>query len=558
MSRDLAALEALRLTYGDAAAARQRRALLVRLSRTRLATPDEVLRLHEALVSLHAVPPDAATLRLVRGMLTRFAQRADLARHRDALAGSGLAGTDTPFRFFAETARRLALAHGAHLHYDWDAWDDPARLEELLPLLAAHGETPGLDEYDLGLRGWLTRMKPRALGDAAWVTRRLAGRVTDPALFERLHDGIDAPMVLRAGRGTPERTTSRWPGARVHLQRRAFERGRPDLRAALAAPPPRVRALARADGQRMHDLALTAMVTRQRDLDAFAYASPDDVRLVDVGGGLQFAVLGVIPERRLLLEAVVACLTLRNGVPIGYVLVSALHGSAEIAYNVFDAHRGADAAHVYAQVLAMTRALFGVDAFTVYPYQLGGAGNEEGLASGAWWFYRKLGFAPSDASARRFMRREEARMAKDPAHRSSRRTLMALGEHNVYWHLGSPRREVIGRLPLARIGLAVTDLLARRGLDEDRGAAACAAEARAALGGGPTAAWSAGERLAFERWAPLVLLLRVRRWSAGERRALLNVIRAKGGRRESDFVHAYDAHARLRAAIVALAQRTRE
>lgn len=559
MSRDLAALEALRLTYGDAAATRQRRGLLARLARARLTTPEQVLRLHEALVFLHAYPPDAATLRLVRRMLAGFANRADLRKHREALADSGVAGTDTRYRFFAATARRLALAHGAHLHYDWNEWDDPSRLEELLPLIAAHGETPGLDEYDLGLRGWLARMKPHAMGDAAWVTRRLADRVADAALFERLHDGIDAPMVLRSAPGTPERSTSRWPVRRVHLQSKPLDRSRPDLRAVLAAPPLSIRTLNRAEGERMHDLTLTAMVTRQRDLDAFAYASPDDARVVNAGGGLQFAVLGVVPERRLLLESVYACLTLRNGVPIGYVLTSALHGSAEIAYNVFDTNRGADAAHVYGQVLAMTRALFGVDAFTIYPYQLGGAGNEEGLASGAWWFYRKLGFAPTDASARKIMRREEARMARGPAHRTSRRTLMALAEHNVYWHLGRERRDVIGRLPLANIGLAVTDLLARRfGTHDDRGAAACVAEARALLGGGPAAGWRPGERQAFERWAPLVLLLGVRRWSAVDKRALLHVIRAKGGRRESDFVRAYDAHARLRAAIVMLVRETRE
>ena len=42
------------------------------------------------------------------------------------------------------------------------------------------------------------------------------------------------------------------------------------------------------------------MVTRSRDLDAFSYGDPRDVRLVDCVGGLAFACIGVIPERRLL------------------------------------------------------------------------------------------------------------------------------------------------------------------------------------------------------------------------------------------------------------------
>jgi hypothetical protein len=47
----------------------------------------------------------------------------------------------------------------------------------------------------------------------------------------------------------------------------------------------------------------------------------------------------------------------------------------------------------------------------------------------------------------------------------------------------------------------------------------------------------------------------VRRWAEADRRALADVIRAKGGRRESEFVHRFDAHARLRVALRALAQR---
>ena len=39
------------------------------------------------------------------------------------------------------------------------------------------------------------------------------------------------------------------------------------------------------------------------------------------------------------------------------------------------------------------------------------------------------------------------------------------------------------------------------------------------------------------------------RWSRRERRALARVMIAKGGRRESDYVRAFDAHPRLRAAI---------
>jgi hypothetical protein len=551
-------LEALRFEFG-AAPAREKRALVLRLTRARLTRAAHIERLHEALVFARAYPDDAALLRAVERALRAFASRADVRSLCAELADTGIAGTDLHYRFFAPTALRLAQEWPERLRYDWAEWDDPARLEELLPLLAHRGEEPGMDEYDLGLRGWLARMKPRRMGDAAFAMRRLAHRVRDPFVFEKLVDGMDAPMVLDAGPGGPSRTLSRHPGSPRAFVRAPLDRGRPDLLAELARPPLAVRSLARREGARLVELAREAMVTRSRDLDVFAYADENDVRMIECGDGLQFACMGARPERRLLTEAVYGFLTLKSGVPTGYVLTSALFGSAEIAYNVFETYRGGEAGRIYGRVVAMTAHLFGADSFTIAPYQLGGAGNEEGLESGAWWFYRKLGFQPRDREARALARREQQRLARDPSHRTNRAVLARLGEHNVYWHAGPARDDVLGLLPLASLGLAVTDFLARHhGAEADRGAAACERDAAARLGGGPDRRWSAAERAAFTRWAPVVVLLPgLSRWSPAERRALLAVIRAKGGVRESDFVRRFDAHRKLRRALAGLARNTR-
>jgi hypothetical protein len=119
---------------------------------------------------------------------------------------------------------------------------------------------------------------------------------------------------------------------------------------------------------------------------------------------------------------------------------------------------------------------------------------------------------------------------------------------------------VIGRLPLARAGLAVTRECARRfGSDREAAAAAALERALARLRLTRVPGRSADERGAFERWAPLIALLPgIDSWSAAQRRALLAVALAKGGRRESDFVRAFDAHQPLRRALRALIQRTPE
>ena len=334
---------------------------------------------------------------------------------------------------------------------------------------------------------------------------------------------------------------------------RRLNRSRPRLPEDVLAPRPRIVPLSRDEGGKLVDLARGSMVTRSRDLDAFYYGSPDDVRLIDFGDGLQFVCIGLIPERRLLLESVYGFLTLKNGVPIGYVLSSALFRSSEVAYNVFETYRGMEAGYVYGCVLAMLRKLFNSDSFTIYPYQLG-LGNEEGLRSGAWWFYQKIGFRPRDAGVRRLMQSELLRMRANPSHRSSISILTKLAAGNLYYHLGGRRDDVIGLLPLSNIGLHATRFLAEHfGSDRERGARICTKEAASLLGirGG----WTPGERFALERWSPLVMILPgIGRWNKEELRALWAVIRAKGGRRESDFVCLFDRHRRLRSAIRKLAE----
>jgi hypothetical protein len=528
--------------------------LLDALDRRSLATAAQVLRLHDALCFLRAYPDGPRLLAAVERMLARFPARRDLRRHRAALTDSGIAGTAIEFRFFQPTADWLARRWGRSLTIVWKDFEQRDRLADLLPLLTLYGETPALDEIDYSPHRWLARLKGPGETDADFLVRRFAALPMDGFAREKIYDQLDPPLRIAPGPGTPSRTQAFHRTGPVAFQTRPLDRGRPDLEAELRRPPLSVRAVSRAEGQALIDLARASMVTRSRDLDAFSWGDPDDVRLAECGGGLQFAVVGVVPERRLMLEAVYAFLTLKNGVPIGYVLNSALYRSAEIAYNVFETWRGAEAGAIYGRALATVRHLFGADSFTIYPYQLG-EGNREALASGAWWFYQKLGFRPREQAARRLMGEELRQMRARPSHRSSIPTLTRLASANLYYHLGRTRDDIIGMLPLPTVGLAISRLVAeRRGSDRERAGRELAVEAAGLLRVRSPRGWSAGERLAWRRWSPLVHVLPgVARWPVADRRALVAVIRAKGGRRESEFTLAFDRHRRLREAVRRLA-----
>ncbi len=548
-TRALRRLESLRLAHGGDAA-EGKLASIATLRRSRLRTAAEVLRLHEALCFLRAYPDDARVLGAVESALAAFSRRADLRRHAAALADTGIEGTAIRYRFFWPMASRLARRWPGRLRLDWDDPGFEGRLRAALPSLVTWAEAEGLRRSDVGARAAIDRLRG-PVPDGTFFVRRVAAMRGNDLLREAFHDAVDASYVLEPGPGGPSRTRERWAGVPAVYRSEPPSRARPDLLREIARPPRTVRALPPREGARLVDLACEAMVTRARDLDAFSHGDPRDVLLVDDGDSLAFAAIGTVPERRLMLPAVYGFLTLRGGVPIGYVQADALFGNVEIAFNTFESFRGGEAAHVFARVLAASRHLFGATSFSIEPYQLG-AGNDEGIASGAWWFYHKLGFVPRDRGVRALARRELARLKRNPRHRSSDATLEHLAARHLFLEF-TPGRPAVLSPTEALAAVASRVLSALAGADREAAVAECCDEARSRLG---ARRLPAAERLWWERWAPIVSALPgLDRWTDAERRALAEIIRAKAGRREIEYVQRFDAHPRLGKALLALAAR---
>jgi hypothetical protein len=537
-ARLLARLERIHRTFGVRSGS-EKRGLVKRLRRVRLDSAARILRFHEILCFLRAYPDDAPLLAEVERALAGFERRADLALFHDALADSGIAGTPIRYRFFWPMARWLASRWAGRLHFDREEADEyEPRLRTALLAVSPSVEAEAVKRSEAQTFEMLDRLRGRAT-DAAWFLRRIESLPGGPFVWEAIHDAVDAAYVLEPGRGRPSRTLARHEGAPIVFRAAPLDRSRPVLAREIARPPAEVRAASRAEGERLVDLAREAMVTRSRDLDAFTWGNPKDVVLVDDGGGLSFAMIGILPERRLPLPAVHGWLTLRNGVPIGYVQSDTLLGSTEIAFNTFETFRGGEAAQVFGRVLAVARHVLGARSFSIEPYQLG-KGNAEGIASGAWWFYFKLGFRPKDAAVKRVLRGELARMKRRPAYRSGPATLERLAAAHLYWE---PDPGVPGLLPLVpalglRIAPAAEDAVERAaerlGLRSFRG-------------------FTPAERTAWERLAPVVLALPgVARWPARDRRAFVDVVSAKGAPREAEFPRRLDRHARGAKALASL------
>jgi hypothetical protein len=105
------------------------------------------------------------------------------------------------------------------------------------------------------------------------------------------------------------------------------------------------------------------------------------------------------------------------------------------------------------------------------------------------------------------------------------------------------------------LGLLVTQHITRN-FHGDRNAAVRAARRTVirALGISGWQRWSAPEQMALERLPPiLVLILDLPRWTPAEKRALVRIIKAKGGRREAAYIGLLREHHRLARSLRELA-----
>ena len=547
-------LEAIRFRYDPPTAALRRRNLRS-LARRRLPSAGDVERLHELLCFVRAYPDDSETLKLTEDLLARFPRRRDLHAHRSELFNTGIAGTDLYYRYYWVTAQWLVRHWPQQVSIDWPELDHDEELLSFLEHLLPYSETVALDTVDNSLRGWIDKLCGRDETDAAFLIRRFSALKVVPRLAEHLYEKHDLPLRLQPSADTPSRTLDRYPRAPVFLQTQPLDRARPNLKRAVRHPAESVREVSVKEGRRLIDLTRGAMVTRSRDLDAFANADARDVRIAEMGRGLQFACIGVLPERRLMLEASYGVLMLKNGMPIGYALASSLFRSSEVAYNVFETFRGGEAAWIFGRLLALICQLFGSDTLGIDPYQLG-HGNDEGLQSGAWWFYYKLGFRPDNPEIEELVQRELARLRARPRYRSSLRTLETLSSDYLFLHLGRRRKGVLGKVPLGPIGLRLSKYLAEHfGADRESGLKRCAEEAVEILEVDPRRRWTRDERHWWRNWSPLVSLIpKLRDWPAADRGALAEIVLAKGGRRESEFVRRFNEHRRLQRSLLRLAR----
>lgn len=404
------------------------------LKRPRFPNAQSLIEFHESLLFFRAYPPSAPILRTADRLLASFPERVDRLRRAGADLTpfeqpevSGISGTSLSAVFTYRMARWLAQRHPNSIDIDWEGSDE-SRIGPLLIRIHPAFAEDELVEANIPHRDWFRAAKGKAKGsDLRWLMSRLEKVPLPEDVISDLYAHAELALRWELDNIPTTRTNLRLPEVRRFFYHDAplLRRADVSLDAELKSPPFPLTKLSRARGLRMLDLARDTSAMRFRELHGFTYGDPASVHRAELGRGVVVFVSSVAREHRLPVRNYHAGLIFKNGVPIGYVETLAYLQQMEVGFNLYYTFREGETAWLYARLLRLFHQLSGVTLFTVDPYQLG-QHNEEAIDSGAFWFYRKVGFRPTDPRVARLLAKEEKKLLENPDYRTPARILRRL------------------------------------------------------------------------------------------------------------------------------------
>jgi len=521
--------------------------LLAAAAKYRVRDAAGLIRLHETLLFLRAYPRTPEVARLADAILFAFADRVDRLRKAGVdlepfaePAVSGIAGTELTAVFSYEVARSLVERHGRAIRLAWDAHDESWRVgpgsPQFAPLVAEEWPV----EAHVPFERWLAAARPRTQSELPWLLSRV-GALTPDRAPER-YNAMGLPLTFAVG-SRVSRSRQRAPARTLFYHTEPLVARRDvSLARELAAPPLRVERLVPAAARKMIELIVDTSAMRFRELYGFSHPDEASVFRADAGRGVEIVFFGVPPRWRLPLRAYHAGMFFKNGVPAGYVETLSLFDRAEVGFNLYYTFREGESAWLYARLLHLFHQVLGVNCFSVDPYQIGDE-NPEAIDSGAFWFYRKLGFRPVDPQLAALALREEERIDRTPGYRSSRRTLQRLARGCVLHEGPGAEAGQWDSFSIRNVGIEATRALAAR-FDSDTERMRDAASRFAA------------RQFGVESTGGLALVLSVipgaANWSSAEKKGMVDILRAKERGSEARYLRLMQRHGRLRAALLKL------
>ena len=418
-----------------------------------------ILQLHELLLFLYAYPDNEKIFLTVSSCLKKLRSKIKI-KSKHFLDDSGIINTSLTNTFDFPIAKWLAEKYPQNAEIAWDLFEDDEPLQNIAPILSGASEELGIDDENTSIKQWFSKASGKKK-NLTLLTQRIAKLNVAPKIRDHLYDSMKIPIRWKLLDPQSSRTNTFLPHANIYYHKEPLLRNIPDVLSEIKRQLPIFsRQICRENNSiELLDLAKSALSARLREMFPISHGNLNNINLYTLERGLSILTIGILPERRLPLESLWGFLFLKNGLPLGYGCFSSLFGCTEIAANVFDTFRGGESAWIYIQLLRVIRHHTEAKALSIMNSQIG-HNDEEGIKSGAFWFYYKLGFRPINEEHLKLVEAERMRIKNNPDYRSSPNMLRKLAKKHLHLKLEDYNVPLLGETPYAKIGFAVTELIA--------------------------------------------------------------------------------------------------
>lgn len=409
-------------------------AFIRKASRSSFVNTRAILGYHDALLLLAAYPPSEELHKTANQLLADFHKitKKFIRKNRraaDLLVNSGLRGTEVNGAFTYPLLKALRKTYPAYLFlhsFDREGKDAGTVLKHFLPAVEFEVLDSGLDAEEL---------MEEIFGKGDPLVQ-LIDAMDSPAMKPELRDQLFDDLKIYSGiilDGTvSDRSSAR--GILKNLFVHAEIQKKVDPLKIINQKLPAPAKLSDVQQKQLVLNSMCMLATLNRETDPVSSCANDGVTLFHLERGVSIALFSMEPERRMPLESYIGYVLFKNGVPHAYGGSWIFGNRALFGINIFEPFRGGESTLAILQLLRVYHKYFGVAAFSVEPYQFG-KDNPEGIESGAYWFYYKLGFRSDDKKLAALAEKEMKKMKANSSYRSSHHMLKKFTASRITWKI---------------------------------------------------------------------------------------------------------------------------
>ncbi len=512
----------------------QQKLLLVEiLSRLKPDSLRSLIHYHNALLFLSAFPDSPKLAYKTSEELNRLKRYLRLFGKKTALTNSGYAFTRLRWKPSIE-ALRWCLNYSDALSYSVKS---KKKMEEITALLCSKPEWDSLLDSEITFQQWMNRLPGKEKDQPAWILKTWLDRFEKLNVVPPVRDFLFESLSLKITCTVDE--TLSLTSNKLFSRQQHFYQKKAELKQEEKLKPVYLNTKII---KRTFNSIRAALFVRQKETDPVTYADERFLKGYETEDGFTVYLLSMKPEYRLPLESYIGYMVYSNGIPVCYGGGWIFYERCEFGINIFEQFRGGPSARILNVLMNVYRHQYGVNTFIIPPYQFG-EGNRDGIKSGAFWFYYKMGFRPVNDDLKVLAEREWKKIEHNKNYRTPENTLLRFTESPM---ITEPANKMHSIPELKNLSHAVIKWVAENFDGNQKVAFTKSGNGLLKKSGLNMQGWSASEKKFFLELSPFVCVIPGwEKWKQAEIKQAVMLLKEKGNN-EHHFIRMLQQHQKLK------------